>query len=427
MMEINRKTTPEIKLIDSLNIHHPEINKLDNGIPVYSFNLATQDIVKIEFLFDAGSRHEAKTLVAAFTNRMIKEGTKSFTSEEIADKIDYYGAHLEIQSDKDNSVVTFYSLNKHIDKTLPVLAEVIREPIFPEKELKTLKLNRKQHFLVNNEKVRYVTRRKFNEMIFGQGHPYGKLFVPENFDQIKKEDLEQFYKQNYTAKNCKIIVAGKVPTGLIKQLNSYFGDFDGSKPYLKVLPNIKSDFANQQQFIEKPGAVQSAIRIGKVSVNKTHPDFQKLRILNTVLGGYFGSRLMTNIREDKGYSYGIGSAFVSLKESGYFFVASEVGSSVTYDAIKEVYHEINVLQNDLIPEDELQLVKNYMTGTILRNIDGAFQLSDNFKNLIEYGLDLNYINSFFKTINKISSAELRDLAQQYLAQDSLFELAVGGK
>jgi len=427
MMEINRKITPEIKLIDSLNIHHPEIINLDNGIPVYSFDLATQDIVKIEFLFDAGSRHEEKILAASFANRMIKEGTKSFTSDEIADKIDYYGAHLEIQSDKDNSVVTFYSLNKHIDKTLPVLAEVIRQPIFPEKELNTLKLNRKQNFLVNNEKVRYVARRKFNEMIFGKGHPYGKLFVPENFDQIQKEDVELFYKQHYTAKNCKIIVAGKIPKDLTTKLNSYFGDFDGSKPASQIIPEIKSDFANQQHFIEKPGAVQSAIRIGKITVNKSHPDFQKLRILNTVLGGYFGSRLMTNIREDKGYSYGIGSAFVSLKESGYFFIASEVGSSVTKDAIKEVYHEINVLQNDLIPDDELQLVKNYMTGTILRNIDGAFQLSDNFKSLIEYGLDLNYINSLFKTINQITSAELRDLAQQYLAQDSLFELAVGGK
>lgn len=161
--------------------------------------------------------------------------------------------------------------------------------------------------------------------------------------------------------------------------------------------------------------------------NKTHPDFQKLRILNTVLGGYFGSRLMTNIREDKGYTYGIGSAIVSLKHSGYFFIASEVGSSVTDEAIKEVYKEIEILQNDLVSTEELQLVKNYMAGSILRSLDGAFQLSENFKGLVEFGLDFNYINRYMETIKEVSAEELRDLAQQYFAKDSLFELAVGGK
>lgn len=426
-MEINRKIKPDTKLIDALNIFHPEVFHLDNNIPVHIINQATQDIVKIEFIFEAGSRNEEKILTASFTNRMIKEGTASYTSDEIASTIDYYGAHLETNSDKDNSIITLYTLNKYIDKTLPILAEVIRQPVFPEKDLNTLRLNRKQNFLVNSEKVRYVARRKFNEMIFGKGHPYGKMFIPENFDSITRVDIESFYKHHYTAKNCKIIVAGKVPEGLAQKLNLFFGDFDGSKPKSVVLPEITFDPTLQHNFIEKPGAVQSAIRIGKAMFNKTHPDFQKLRILNTILGGYFGSRLMTNIREDKGYTYGIGSAMVSLQKSGYFFITSEVGSSVTPDAIKEIYKEIEILQNDLVSEDELQLVKNYMTGSILRSIDGAFQLSENYRSLIEYDLDLNYINNFFETIKKISSVELRDLAQQYMAIDSLYELTVGGK
>lgn len=426
-MEINRKTKPEVKLIDSLNIHHPEIFHLDNGVPVYLIDQATQDIIKVEFLFDAGSRQEEKILTASFTNRMIKEGTKSFTSNEIADKIDYYGAHLEASSDKDTSVLTLYSLNKYIDETLPVLAEVIRQPVFPKKELKTLKLNRKQNFLVNNEKVRYVAKRKFNEIIFGAGHPYGKLFHPSNFDNIEIEDVEQFYQQHYTASNCKIIVAGKIPKGFTQKLNSYFGDFNSSKPVSSDFPEIISDHKLRNSFVEKPGAVQSAIRIGKVMFTKNHPNYQKMRILNTVLGGYFGSRLMTNIREDKGYTYGIGSAVVSLQKSGYFFITSEVGTSVTNDAIKEIYKEIEILQNELIKKEELQLVKNYMTGSILRNIDGAFQLSEYFKSLIEYDMDLNYLNTFMETIKSVSATELRDLAQKHLVIDSLFELTVGGK
>jgi predicted Zn-dependent peptidase len=427
MKELNRKIKPEITLIGALNIHHPEVTYLDNGVPVYIFDLATQDIVKIEFLFEAGSSCEEKILTASFTNRMIKEGTTSFTSDEIASTIDYYGAHLETNSDKDNSIVTLYSLNKYIDKTLPILAEVIRTPVFPEKDLNTLRLNRKQNFLVNNEKVRYLARRKFNEMIFGPGHPYGKMFIPEYFDDVKREDVALFYQQQYTAQNCRIIVSGKVPQGLIQKLNSYFGNFDGTKPVSQKLPQIFSDPALQHTFLEKPGAVQTALRIGKVMFNKTHPDFQKMRILNTVLGGYFGSRLMTNIREDKGYTYGIGSTLVPMHKAGYFFITSEVGFSVTQAAIAEIYKEIEILQNDLIPEGELQLVKNYMVGSILRSIDGAFQLSENFRGLLEYGLDFNYIHTSFETIKSISSVELRDLARKYLSIDTLFELIVGGK
>jgi len=427
MKEINRNIQPGINLIESINISHPEEFTLDNGIPVYIIDSATQELVKIEFLFAAGSRVENKILSAGFTNRMIKEGTENFTSSEIASTIDFYGAHLETSSDKDNASVTLYTLNKYIDKTLPIIAEVIRKPVFPEKELNTMKRNRKQNFLVNSEKVRYVAKRKFNEMIFGEGHPYGKMFIPDNFNEIDRSDVEGFYKNKYTANNCKIIIAGKVPQDLTKKINAFFGDFDGLKSENNLFPNVFSDPAKQYTFIEKPGAVQTAIRIGKTMFNKTHPDFQKLRVLNTVLGGYFGSRLMTNIREDKGYTYGIGSAIVSMRYSGYFFITSEVGASVTNDAIQEIYKELEILQNDLIPVDELQLVKNYMTGSILRSLDGAFQLSNNFKGLVEYGLDFNYFNRFMETIKETSAIELRELAQNYFAKDSLFELAVGGK
>jgi predicted Zn-dependent peptidase len=427
MKEINRTIHPPVKLINSINISNPNEDKLDNGIPVYKIDKATQELVKIEFLFAAGSREENKILTAGFTNRMLKEGTENYTSSEIASTIDFYGAHLETSSDKDNASVTLYTLNKYIDKTLPIVAEVIRKPVFPEKELATMKRNRKQNFLVNSEKVRYVAKRKFNEIIFGDGHPYGKMFVPSNFDEIIRNDVEEFYKSQYTANNCKIIVAGKVPRDLTQKLNVYFGDFDGSKPENEIFPEIFSDPAKKFTFIEKPGALQTAIRIGKALFNKTHPDFQKLRVLNTVLGGYFGSRLMTNIREDKGYTYGIGSAVVSLRHTGYFFITSEVGTSVTSEAIKEVYKEINILQNDLISKDELQLVKNYMTGSVLRSMDGAFQLSNYFKGLVEFGMDFSYVNKYMETIKETTADDLRDLAQKYLAKDSLFELTVGGK
>jgi len=376
---------------------------------------SSQDLVKIELIFKAGRWYEDKLLTANFTNKLLKEGTETLSSAEIANKIDYYGAHLSTSADKDMSYVTLYTLNKHLDFTLPIIADVIMNPSFPEKELDIFRQNKIQNFVVNNEKVKYVAKRKFNGLIFGSTHPYGKAFEKDDFDNIGRDDLIHFHKAHYSARDCKIITAGKIVPDLIERLNNSFEGFNGTDKALNGQSySLEQDSKLLKNKISKKDAVQSAIRIGRVLFNKKHPDFAKLKILNMVLGGYFGSRLMTNIREDKGYTYGIGSAIVSLQHSGYFFIASEVGSDVTQQALQEVYHEIDKLQQDLIPDEELGLVKNYILGSLLRNLDGAFAISDNFKSLVEYGLDFNYYQQFIETVHSITSEELRNLAQLYL-------------
>lgn len=425
-MKLNRHIQPATKFLDGLRPEEPELVTLDNGIPVYLINTPGQDIVKIELLFEAGKWFEPKPLIANFTNKMLKEGTQNLSSGEIADKIDFYGAHLEASSDKDMGYISLYTLTKHLEHTLPVLSDVIMHPTFPADDLETLKQNRKQRFTVNNRKVRFVAKRNFNAAIYGNAHPYGRIFGEDDFEKILREELVQFHKTHYSSRNCRIIAAGKIGPDFIHLLNKHFSDFNGesSLPEQKVGLNglPKPD---PQVRIEKEDAVQSAIRVGRILFNKKHPDYGKMKILNTVLGGYFGSRLMTNIREDKGYTYGIGSALVSFQQSGHFFISSEVGSDVTEDALHEVYLEINKLQQDLIPADELNLVKNYMLGSFLRSLDGAFALSENYKGLLEYGLNYQYFQDFVDVIKSITSQELRDLAGKYLDKSSLTQLTVG--
>ena len=182
---------------------------------------------------------------------------------------------------------------------------------------------------------------------------------------------------------------------------------------------------NYRQSIEKEGALQSAIRIGKLMFNKTHPDFQSLQVLNTVYGGYFGSRLMSNIREDKGYTYGIGSGLVSLQHGGYFFITTEVGVDVTAKAIKEIYFEMDRLRKEKITTDELQLVKNYLLGTFLRSVDGPFAMADRFKGILNYNLGYDYFDRYIATIRAVSASDLMGLANTYFDKDSMIELVVG--
>jgi zinc protease len=421
----NRAIQPPINLVERIHLGQPVKTELKNGIPVYIVNTALQDILKLEFGFKAGSRFESKKLTAGFTSRMLKEGTENYTSTEIADKIDYYGAILDIASDKDMAYVTLYTLNKHLYSVLPVFAEVIQKPVFPQYELDIMKQNRKQHFLINNEKVRYVAKRKFNELIFGVNHPYGKVFKKKDFDDISGSDLIRFHQQYYNPDNCVIIASGKVPENLVEMLNGYFTENRPRGTVAVDNPNQTSRIHGKKAHIIKPNAVQTAIRIGKVMFNKTHPDFLKMKVLNTILGGYFGSRLMTNIREDKGFTYGIGSNIASLHHSGYFFITTEVGSDVTVEAITEIYKEIDKLRQDKVKDDELRLVKNYMMGSFLRSVDSAFGLADNIKGLIEYGLDYSFFDSYVEVIKNIQPDDLRELAQQYLADESLSQLTVG--
>jgi predicted Zn-dependent peptidase len=224
-----------------------------------------------------------------------------------------------------------------------------------------------------------------------------------------------------------ILVSGKIRKGMEKVFERIVVP---GKPIESIpFESTKSLSGNQkvgvQEIIPRKEVFQSAIRVGKELFNRHHTDYAGMQVLNTVLGGYFGSRLMKNIREDKGYTYGIGSMIISLHHSGYFVIASEVGTGVTKKAVKEVFVEINRLRNELIPENELSLVKNYIMGQIIRMFDGPFATADTIKSILEYGLDFDYYDRTIETIMGITAVELRDLANKYLKPETFTEIIAG--
>lgn len=427
----NRKTPPDFKTVENINFIEAVETPLNNGIPLHIIDTGTQDVVRIEFIFPAGLWYQTSPLVASTANAMLNEGTSKYTSAEIAEKIDYYGAFLEMESGKDFAYISLYSLNKHLKNTLPILEEIVKNSIFPKGEFKTYLQNRKQRFIVNNEKVGIVASKKFNEMLFGNDHPYGHNVTLNDFEQLKRMNVVGFYDRCYKLGACKIIAAGKIPGDLIGLLNRHFGSGKGLKVMAETSVDSHSSPADGEGrgevFIPKKDALQSAIRIGKKLFNKTHTDYMGMQILNTVLGGYFGSRLMANIREDKGYTYGIYSALVSLQSEGCFFISTEAGVDVCNKAIDEIYGELKRLREELIPDDELQLVRNYMLGALLRSIDGPFGLADKFKGIMEYGLDYSYYSKLVDTIKEINPVKLNDLANKYLQQEDMHQVVVGKK
>lgn len=425
---IDRKISPAFKTIETIHMIQASEKQLGNGIPVYAINAGSQDLIKIEFLFAAGMFQQQRALQAATVNTMLEEGTSKMTASQIADAVDYYGAFLETSVSQDHASVILYTLNKHLKSTLPIVEQVIKDAVFPQQELNTHLTNKKQKFLVNKQKVASVARKRFTELLFGEKHPYGINVKEEDFSKITVPLLNEFYRTFYRSNNCKIILAGKVHDEVYPLLNDHFGGSDWKNTVNAniMVPPVQTAI-EKHHLIHKEDALQSAIRIGKVTFNKTHQDFQALQVLNTVFGGYFGSRLMSNIREDKGYTYGIGSGLVSLQNSGYFFISTEVGVDVCSDAIREIYYEMDRLKQELITEDELRLVKNYLLGTFLRSVDGPFAMAERFKGIMTYNLGYDYFTRYIATIKSVSASQLRDLANNYFDKNSMIELVVGKK
>ena len=171
--------------------------------------------------------------------------------------------------------------------------------------------------------------------------------------------------------------------------------------------------------------MQSAIRIAKRTIGKSHHDFAKLHVVNTILGGYFGSRLMSNIREDKGYTYGIGSFVAPQKHDSYFGISTEVGADVSQKAINEIYKELESLRTELVSEEELNLVKSYLMGELLKSVDGPFSVAERWKGIILFDLDKSYFDNLVNTILNITPIEVRDIAERYLGSNDMYEVLVG--
>lgn len=424
MNVVDRKIAPVSHLIETVNLLKPNYLKLPNDIPVYSIKGGNEEVIKIEFLFDAGNSVGNTAFVANACNNLLTAGTTNRTSAQIVETFDFYGAFFSHEINYDKASVSLYTLKKHLKQTLSVVQEILLDSVFPEKEVKTFAENTKQRLEINLQKNDFVARREFIKSLFGINHWYGRVVEPFDCEKITHQDIIPFFKTYYAINQSTIIISGQVDDEVLALVKDLFGQVKtGVKKTDFHFPKI--DQLPKKEVIVRPDSLQSAIRIGKCLVNKVHPDYIDLQILITVLGGYFGSRLMANIREDKGYTYGIGASLLSMQHAGVFSIATEVGANVREAAVKEIYHEINRLQKELISKEEIDLVRNYIMGTFLGSIDNVFAHADKFKSIYNYGLDYTYFEKYIHQVKNINAERLLELAQIYLDPTTFSEVIVG--
>ena len=426
-MERLQRVQPPVFPFEKVIIPEATTYRLNNGVPVYLIEAGNEEIIRMEFTFRAGQIKELLPLLSSTTNMMLTEGSQNYTSEELNGIIDYYGAFLNLTSEKDRAGIVVFFLNKHIEKILELCLEILFRPLFPETELNSLMRKRLSWYHVNSEKVQNLAIDKFFESIFGKSHQYGYQLKDQDFIMLTPALLTDFHKKNYTPENMAVIISGSIPEKTTELLNKYFGNIDSEKTLTEgSQTNLKGE-KRKKIHIDKMGTVQSAIRIGSTTINKRHPDYIGLKILDSILGGYFGSRLMKNIREEKGYTYGISSTVSSLDLTGYKVISTEVSGENCRKAIDEIYREIQLLQHAPVTKEELKVVRNYMAGEILRMFDGPFALAESFKSAWEFGLDNSYYYRLAEKIKSIEPDEIIDLARTYYNIDGLYEITVGSK
>lgn len=398
---------------------------LNNGVPVFLIEAGTEDVMRIEIIFRAGAVREYFPLLASSTNMMLTEGSENYTSEELNRILDYYGIFLNPSSEKDIAGIVIYFLSKQIEKVLELTSEILFKPVFPEKELNQLMKKRFRWYQVNREKVQNLAMDQIFESVFGSHHPYGRQVAESDFGTITPALLKDFHSKYYTPENMAVIVSGRINEKTVDLLNAHFGGLRSKKIYIEETAGFIKGDDRKTVKIEKQGALQTAIRIGSSTITKPHPDYPGLKILNSALGGFFGSRLMKNIREEKGLTYGIHSGVSSFELSGFKVISTDTATKNTQMVIDEVYKEIRMLQTEPVRPDELEVVRNYMSGELVRMFDGPFALAESFKAVWEFGLDYTYYQRLAETIRTILPDELIRLAETYYKIDDLYEITAG--
>lgn len=414
----DRLIAPPVYEVNHLMLPTPEIMVLDNGIPVYILDYPAQEMVKLEVVYRVGRPEETKRLAARATARLLREGTIHQTGADIAEYLDYYGATVNIPTNLDTASFALFSVRKYAQEVIPTFAEMLHYPSFSLEEIENFRRTSMQELLVELEKGETLVYRTVTELIFGEHHPYGYNSTAEDYEAIQQSDLVSFFNTWYQPSQCLMFASGRIDAEIRDLIRAHFGGTtQTSAPQpprtAHLSPPPPLNLKKAKVTVPLEGSLQTAIKIGCRMFDRNHPDFNGMMVLNTILGGYFGSRLMANVREKKGLTYNIYSSLDAYQTGGCLYIATEVSPDKADTAVRAIFSEMKKLRETLVPEEELSMVRNYIMGMLLNGLDGPMNSSDALRSLIVENQTPEDFLTMVKTVRSITEHELRALAQKY--------------
>lgn len=415
---------PPVRLPQRIDLPGARRWTLANGLEVVAIGGAKTPILRLELIFDAGRPFEPEPLVALATNQMLAEGTRHRSAAALEDFFEFYGTTLGTPNVFDTAHLGVYTILPHLEKILPVFVEVAAEPAFQETDFRTFVRRSRQDLKDDLTDPDTLAYRHFTERIFGSDHPYGYNSFPTDYGSLNLDTIRAYHRFAYGARNAKLLVAGMLTSEVARLIERHFGQLPtGQKRTAGPFPPAGSGGLFQ---LRRPRAGQTLIRRGRPLFQRSHADYPDVTVLNTVLGGYFGSRLMRNIREEKGYTYGIDSSVDFMRHAGYLTISADVANDNLAAVRREIDQEIEKLHQDLIPDRELETVKAYLLGALLSNLDGPLNVSDRYQMCLIEDVSPNHFARLVDGIRHARPAKLRELARQYLGSPGEREVIVGG-
>lgn len=418
---LNRTQAPALIDIHHIQFVAPEKHEIAPGVSLYHMAQVTDETCRIELYFDAG-KVRGTDGIPGFVNGLLLSGTPEMTSVQIHEKINGLGGFFESGMSLENAFISVFCLREYAVQLFDILHEAISHVSFDEKEVAELLSDRRQKWKISMEKVNFLAQREFQKTVMASDPDYASVTEVSDFDKATIPALRAFHEKHYKKGLSKVVIVGNLDAATIEHIRTTATSLTGKtdSQFTRNLANQKGEF-----IFEKEGAMQTAIRVGRALFNKKHPDYLDFLVLHTILGDYFGSRLMSNIREDKGYTYGIGTMLYELRDTGYFMAATEVRKDVRDDTLREIRYEFERLQEEPVDHEELELVKNYMLGQLLKSADGPYAMTDLFISAEMHGEGLEFYNRALENLHRISPERIRELAQKYLRWDDMTVVAFG--
>ena len=418
---LDRTIAPSFVKSASFDLIRPEEQTLPNGIKVFFVHGGSQDVVKIEFVFESGRWFEDKTGAAYFAAQLLSKGTQTKSSFEIASIFDQYGAHLEINPGLDFVSISLYALNKSLSPVLALLMEIMSSPSFPEKEFQQNRDVFLQNLKVNNEKTSYVASQLFRKNLYGDKHPYGVEVDENGVRSLGVGDLQRHFENfNHLP---KVFVSGKIDNSKRDLMLQSFAQYARSRAAAGKIHQVSA--GRSDQYVEKPESLQTSVRMGRRSVLRSHPDYVAILFVSHILGGYFGSRLMKNIREEKGLTYGISASIHALKHDSYLVIGADVNKENKDLTFAEIRKELNILRTQMIPADELETTRNHFIGSLQSEITTPFAHADKIKTIVLFDLRPDHYQNMINLIDSITPSQIAGISEQYFQEDNFQQVAVG--
>ena len=429
----DRSQPPPVGPAPALRLPVIEKSTLANGVPLWVIEQHRVPLAQVNVILGGGSsldrtgRYGMASLVAA----MIDEGAGTRSSLELADAVEFLGAELSTNSSFDYSAVRLSAPVKNLTPALALLADVVLRPTFPAGELDRLKKERLAALIQAQDNPAASIGYAFPRVVYGPTHRYGTPAsgLAPAIEAITADEVRAFYKEHYVPGNATIVVTGDVTLAAAKTgLDTAFAGWPSSGPRnatasLPVAPQLTR---REIVLVDKPGAAQSQIRIGSVGVPRSTPDYATLEVLNTILGGSFGSRLNQNLRERNGYAYGASSVFDMRASAGPFFATAGVQTDKTADALREFFVELEGITRP-IPAAEIEKTKNYVALGFPAEFETTRNLAQKLEALIVYNLPDDTYQSFVGSITKVTAADVQKAAARYVQPDKMAVVIVGDR